>query len=140
MSPDGRVYALVSDAANTPIIRFFTRSEHLNWAEVSSVTMGGIGVSYTPSDAAADTVATPVTRMELSGYTAWQLLRDTDVMSMAHGLEVRVPFLDHRLVEFTAHIPSAMKIQGGGVGYYPASGSPFISVWKRWWWVQTQPG
>ncbi len=28
------------------------------------------------------------------------LLRDTDQMSMAHGLEVRVPLLDHRLVDY----------------------------------------
>ena len=27
------------------------------------------------------------------------LLRDTDVMSMAHPLEIRIPFMDHRLVE-----------------------------------------
>jgi len=32
-------------------------------------------------------------------------LRDIDVMSMAHSLEVRVPFLDHKLVEFTYNLP-----------------------------------
>jgi asparagine synthase (glutamine-hydrolysing) len=31
-------------------------------------------------------------------YLRQQLLRDADVMSMAHGLEVRVPFVDHRMV------------------------------------------
>jgi len=31
-------------------------------------------------------------------YTRHQLLRDTDVMSMAHSLEVRVPLLDHELI------------------------------------------
>jgi len=35
-----------------------------------------------------------------------------DRASMAHGLEVRVPFLDHRLVEFCASIPANLKIQG----------------------------
>ena len=35
-----------------------------------------------------------------------------DISSMACGLEVRSPFLDHRLVEFCARIPSAMKISG----------------------------
>lgn len=35
-----------------------------------------------------------------------------DIASMACGLEVRSPFLDHRLVEFCARIPSAMKISG----------------------------
>jgi len=32
-------------------------------------------------------------------------LKDIDSMSMAHSLEVRVPFLDHRLVEFTYNLP-----------------------------------
>lgn len=35
-----------------------------------------------------------------------------DRMSMAHGLEARAPFLDHKLAEFCARIPSKMKIKG----------------------------
>jgi len=42
---------------------------------------------------------------ELIGYTEPMLLRDSDVMSMAASLELRVPFLDHRLVEFALTIP-----------------------------------
>ena len=38
--------------------------------------------------------------MEMCTYMQNVLLRDTDQMSMAHALEVRVPFLDHELVEF----------------------------------------
>lgn len=38
-------------------------------------------------------------RLELSCYMRHQLLRDSDVMSMTHSLEVRVPFVDHRVVE-----------------------------------------
>lgn len=38
-------------------------------------------------------------RREFDGYLKNQLLRDTDAMSMAHSLEVRVPYLDHVLVE-----------------------------------------
>ena len=36
-----------------------------------------------------------------------------DRTSMAHSLEVRVPFLDHRLVEWAATVPSAMKVKRG---------------------------
>lgn len=41
------------------------------------------------------------------------LLHVEDRVSMAHGLESRVPFLDHRLVEFAATVPADVKYQGG---------------------------
>jgi asparagine synthase (glutamine-hydrolysing) len=41
------------------------------------------------------------------------LLHVEDRVSMAHGLESRVPFLDHPLVEFAATIPSTMKFRNG---------------------------
>jgi asparagine synthase (glutamine-hydrolysing) len=42
--------------------------------------------------------AASVARLETRMYLGSQLLRDLDVMSMAHALEVRVPFVDHELV------------------------------------------
>ena len=41
------------------------------------------------------------------------LLHVEDRMSMAHGVESRVPFLDHRLVEFAATVPADIKFQNG---------------------------
>lgn len=41
------------------------------------------------------------------------LLRDTDQMSMAHALEVRVPLLDHKLVEYVMGVPDAFKRPNG---------------------------
>ncbi len=41
------------------------------------------------------------------------LLHVEDRMSMAHGLESRVPFLDHKLIEFAATIPADIKFKGG---------------------------
>jgi asparagine synthase (glutamine-hydrolysing) len=41
------------------------------------------------------------------------LLRDTDQMSMAHALEVRVPLLDHTLVEYLMGLPDAYKRSNG---------------------------
>jgi asparagine synthase (glutamine-hydrolysing) len=46
---------------------------------------------------------------ELSHYMRDMLLRDSDQMSMAVSLEVRVPFLDHELVEFLLSLPAAEK-------------------------------
>jgi asparagine synthase (glutamine-hydrolysing) len=42
--------------------------------------------------------AATVARLESRMYLGSQLLRDLDVMSMAHALEVRVPFVDHELI------------------------------------------
>ncbi len=50
---------------------------------------------------------------ELSTYLQSVLLRDTDQMSMAHALEVRVPFLDHELVEFVLGVSDAQKYPHG---------------------------
>lgn len=52
---------------------------------------------------------TAVSCLELRSYLANTLLRDTDSMSMAHSLEVRVPFLDHPLIEFVSQLPGSMK-------------------------------
>ncbi|GAA0600905.1 asparagine synthase (glutamine-hydrolyzing) [Caenispirillum bisanense] len=41
------------------------------------------------------------------------LLHVEDRMSMAHGLESRVPLLDHPLVEFAATVPADVKFEGG---------------------------
>ena len=53
-----------------------------------------------------------VSRAELRNYMHHQLLRDTDVMSMAHSLEVRVPYMDHRLVEAVLRLPAVHKKNG----------------------------
>ena len=41
-------------------------------------------------------------------------VKRVDNMTMAWGLEARVPFLDHELVELSGRIPAEMKIMGGG--------------------------
>ncbi|MFN0047549.1 MAG: asparagine synthase (glutamine-hydrolyzing) [Cytophagales bacterium] len=49
---------------------------------------------------------------ETNLYMQNQLLKDTDVMSMWHGVEVRVPFLDDEFLALVNQIPTAFKTQG----------------------------
>jgi len=46
------------------------------------------------------------------------LLQVEDRMSMAHGLEARVPLLDHHVVEFAATIPADIKFKGGQMKHF----------------------
>ena len=48
--------------------------------------------------------------LELTNYLKNTLLRDSDAMSMAHSLEVRVPLLDHLLVEKVLRVRGALKL------------------------------
>jgi asparagine synthase (glutamine-hydrolysing) len=52
---------------------------------------------------------------ELCGYTEPMLLRDGDCFSMASGLELRLPFLDHRLVEIALRMPQRFQRRGKGL-------------------------
>ncbi len=51
-------------------------------------------------------------RLDQNFYLADDILYKTDRMSMAHSLELRPPFLDHRIVEFAATLPMDLKIRG----------------------------
>ena len=50
--------------------------------------------------------------MEFNLYMQNQLLRDSDVMGMAHGVEIRVPFLDDELIKYTLKIDNEVKYGG----------------------------
>ena len=60
------------------------------------------------------------------GLTRWlpMLLDRKDRLSMAVGLEVRVPFCDHRLVEYVFNVPWALKLAGAIPGRRGCSAGP----------------
>ena len=51
-------------------------------------------------------------QVDMSLYLAEDILMKVDKMSMAHGLEVRAPFLYHKLVEYSLGLPSKYKSDG----------------------------
>ncbi|HYA62239.1 MAG TPA: asparagine synthase (glutamine-hydrolyzing), partial [Candidatus Sulfotelmatobacter sp.] len=113
-----------------PHAYFFTRllfppSELSRLAEprYRSSTVAHDGVNLDPTwlawlERAADQAralerAAGVSWLEMRTYMASTLLHDTDSVSMARSLEVRVPLLDTPLVEFACALPDAARIQQG---------------------------
>lgn len=61
---------------------------------------------------AAQTVMEKLLYLDSKIYLPDDLLTKVDRMSMAHSLEVRVPLLDHELIELVAAIPFSLKLKG----------------------------
>lgn len=86
-------------------------------AQVLSSTYTGAPAADIHAAPAPDTHAKDeldaVSECELSLYMRNQLLKDSDVMSMAHGLELRVPFVDRVLFEKVSRIPASLRLRQG---------------------------
>jgi asparagine synthase (glutamine-hydrolysing) len=72
--------------ANLPVVPFFLRDE-----------------VWLPDDFAR------ISWAEITGYMRHMLLRDSDQMSMAVSLELRVPYLDNELVDYVVSLPQSLK-------------------------------
>jgi len=79
-----------------------------------------LGVGSTPSSpvlpGTAPAGAEPLRHMLLADTGPWladNLLERGDRMTMAASVELRPPFLDHRLVELAFRLPASMKVRGG---------------------------
>lgn len=115
------------------------------WSEKELESIGILStIGYTLNDFPSELLPPPtrVSILELQGYMRSTLLRDGDAMSMAHSLEMRVPFLDHELVECCLRVGAAgtgskkilLKAYGdllpGGVADRPKQG--FVLPMERW--------
>ena len=81
------------------------------WSQITGRKIGLAGAGAAIDD---EDVVNAISRLELHGYMANTLLRDTDAMSMAHSLEVRVPFVDVKLVEYVLSLPGEWKLDQRG--------------------------
>jgi asparagine synthase (glutamine-hydrolysing) len=64
----------------------------------------------------AETAVDKALRLDSTVMLVDDPVKRVDNMTMAWGLEARVPFLDHELVELAARIPPALKLKEGGKG------------------------
>jgi asparagine synthase (glutamine-hydrolysing) len=63
--------------------------------------------------AAQPTLADQISYLEMTRYMRNQLLRDSDVMSMAWGLELRTPLADRKFVEAVGRVPATLRLAAG---------------------------
>lgn len=87
--------------------------------EKEKLLMNGFLFSTEPTNGIS-TAQDPLNRvleMDQKSLLPNQVLAFVDRLSMAHSIEVRVPFLDYRLVEFAAQLPGQMKINNGITKY-----------------------
>lgn len=63
--------------------------------------------------APTDDALSLVQYLDMKTYLAGDILTKVDRASMAHALEVRVPLLDHKLVEWTSGLPASLKLNNG---------------------------
>ena len=69
-----------------------------------------LDAAYEQSD--APTFLEQTAHADVQLYLPDDLLVKVDIASMAHSLEVRSPFLDHKVVEFAARLPPELKLRG----------------------------
>jgi asparagine synthase (glutamine-hydrolysing) len=84
----------------------------------------GLSGSFLPPEAitglnldGSDVVAA-VSQIESLFYQGNTLLRDGDTNSMAHGLEIRVPMLDQRMLDLVCAVPGQVRLPSGSPGKY----------------------
>jgi asparagine synthase (glutamine-hydrolysing) len=112
-------------ASNDPVsdyaTAFFDRSharlaEHLNPEYLAGRDESLEYVRAHFAQAGADDAVDKALRIDTNVMLVDDPVKRVDNMTMAWGLEARVPFLDHELVELAARVPSSLKLAHGGKG------------------------
>ena len=101
---------------------FFSQAEKQNICRLNPRQSGGEDFSHRFLEVFRGFDGDLVRRMTLTDfhmYLAEDILTKVDRASMAVSLEARVPWLDHRLVEFAFSLPSALRIKNGRKKHLP---------------------
>lgn len=117
----------------TPLAAFHVQRGIFTEPEARELARALTGIDPGPADwrldgLPADT-ADAVSYLELTRYMRNQLLRDSDVFSMAHGVELRVPFVDARLFDALSAIPAQIRLRRGKQLLLEAV--PEVPAWVR---------
>ncbi|MFD7229324.1 asparagine synthase (glutamine-hydrolyzing) [Streptomyces sp. NPDC059881] len=65
----------------------------------------------------ADSLVNQLMDVDVNTYLPGDLLVKVDITTMANSLEARSPFLDHRLMEWAARLPTTLKVRGSTTKY-----------------------
>jgi asparagine synthase (glutamine-hydrolysing) len=115
-------YPRMDAEAGTPLEKFaqhYFDRDHAEYLEmispkyhVTDVTSTWVAAELAKPD--ADEFLDQVLRMDVTALMVDDPVKRVDNMTMAWGLEARVPFLDHELVELAAKMPPSLKLKEGG--------------------------
>lgn len=115
-------YPRMEAASGTPLERFSSHyfdRDHAEYLEMVSddyavPDVTGAWVSAQLELPGADDFMDEVLRLDVTRLMVDDPVKRVDNMTMAWGLEARVPFLDHELVELAAKMPASLKLKEGG--------------------------
>ncbi len=114
-----RMMAETSGSAVARFARHYFDRDHTEYQQMISVDFCGEDhssqlVAKLLAEPGAETFMDGVLRMDATTLIVDDPVKRVDNMTMAWGLEARVPFLDHELVELAAQCPPELKLREGG--------------------------
>jgi asparagine synthase (glutamine-hydrolysing) len=117
-APNGSVqrqkFAQLMNSEGRPEDVYQISRQLFSGTQIARIKSADPGVGSTNGHYDDRDVVNVISRLEMKGYMTNTLLRDTDAMSMAHSLEVRVPFVDAKVVGFVLSLPGEWKVRPVG--------------------------
>ncbi|MBV5310927.1 N-acetylglutaminylglutamine amidotransferase [Chromatium okenii] len=114
-----RIAAETSGSSLERFSKHYFDRDHTEYLRLVTTTYGGADhtsalIAERLAEPEADELMDAVLRLDVTTLIVDDPVKRVDNMTMAWGLEARVPFLDHQLVELAAHCPPALKLKNGG--------------------------